>query len=100
MYFLLPLVPRLAPEGENRDREAEILVLHHQSEGLSRRSAARSCAVSIEYFSRSSPSCAAGALDPFELQNVASDPSMATTKAQLLAATADQCSRPPPGYHF
>jgi len=37
VYFLLRLVLRLAPEGENRDREAEILVLRHQLKVLSRK---------------------------------------------------------------
>jgi N-acetylglucosamine-6-sulfatase len=38
--------------------------------------------------------------DPFELQNVASDPSLATRKAALLAQTVRMCSPTPPGYHF
>jgi len=37
VYFLLRLVLRLAPEGENRDRGAEILVLSHQLKVLSRK---------------------------------------------------------------
>ncbi len=37
VYFLLRLVLRLAPEGEDRDREAEILVLRHQLKVLSRK---------------------------------------------------------------
>ncbi len=37
VYFLLRLVLGLAPEGENRDREAEILVLRHQLKVLSRK---------------------------------------------------------------
>ena len=38
--------------------------------------------------------------DPFELQNVASDPNLAPTKAALLAQTVSMCSPAPPGYHF
>jgi hypothetical protein len=37
VYFLLRLVLRFAPEGEDRDREAEILVLRHQLKVLSRK---------------------------------------------------------------
>jgi hypothetical protein len=37
VYFLLRLVLGLAPEGEDRDREAEILVLRHQLKVLSRK---------------------------------------------------------------
>jgi putative transposase len=37
VYFLLRLVLRLAPEGEDRDREAEILVLRHQLRVLARK---------------------------------------------------------------
>ena len=36
-YFLLRLVLRLAPQGDNRDREAEILVLRHQLKVLTRK---------------------------------------------------------------
>jgi hypothetical protein len=38
--------------------------------------------------------------DPYELQNVASDPSVASTKATLLAQTMSMCSPAPPGYQF
>jgi putative transposase len=37
VYFLLRLVLRLAPQGEDRDRETEILVLRHQLKVLSRK---------------------------------------------------------------
>ena len=37
IYFLLRLTLRLAPKGEDRDREAEILVLRHQLKVLSRK---------------------------------------------------------------
>jgi putative transposase len=37
VYFLLRLVLRIAPKGDERDREAEILVLRHQLKVLTRR---------------------------------------------------------------
>ena len=36
-YFLLRLVLRLAPQGDNRDREAEILMLRYQLKVLTRK---------------------------------------------------------------
>jgi hypothetical protein len=46
IYFMLRLLLRLPPEGDVREREAEILVLRQQLAVLKRKADARSCAMS------------------------------------------------------